>query len=450
MFKKILIANRGEIAVRIIKTCQKLGIRTAAVYSEADRRSLHVKQADEAYFIGGSRVKESYLNIDNLLRAAKEANADAIHPGYGFLSENAEFAEVVAEKGITFIGPLPYTVRKMGNKLEARKKMMQAGVPVIPGATISPFSELEAVKAARTIGFPLMVKAAAGGGGIGMQLVEHEQELLTAVATVVKKAETFFGSGDIYFEKYIKAPRHIEAQIAGDSSGNIKCIGERECSIQRRHQKIIEEAPAVFLSGGGRHKLHDLAEQAAKSIGYTNVGTVEFLVDTDENIFFLEMNTRLQVEHAVTEETAGIDLVEWQIRLAAGEQLSALTAAAATADETAEHAMEARIYAEDPNTFFPSPGTISKWRFPSAEGVRYDFGVEEGTAVTPFYDPLIGKVIAFGSTRAATIDLLIQCLRQAEVDGIKTNIPLLLRILTSDDFQKGTATTVFVTEQQMQ
>ncbi|MDQ0254183.1 acetyl-CoA carboxylase biotin carboxylase subunit [Evansella vedderi] len=437
MFKKLLIANRGEIAVRIIKTCKRLGIRTVAVYSEADHESLHVKVADEAVNIGGPRVNESYLNMDSILQAAEETNADAIHPGYGFLSENATFARRVEEKGISFIGPKAEVIQQMGNKIEARMRMEKASVPVIPGVTLRDTDERTVIKAARQIGYPIMVKAASGGGGIGMQKVEHEDEIMKVVSSVVKKSETFFGSGDIYLEKYIENPRHIEAQLAGDMYGNVVCLGDRDCSIQRRHQKIIEEAPSPFLSQEGRERLYNVAVLAGKSIQYTNVGTVEFLVDEEENIYFLEMNTRLQVEHPVTEETTGHDLVEWQLNIAAGKELPPV-------NDIQGHAVEVRIYAEDPVTFFPSPGKLEKWSFPQMENIRFDFGVSEGSTVTPFYDPMIGKVISKGNTREEAIDLLIYCLEKSNVQGIKTNIPMLISSLNNAVFRDGKATTDFV------
>lgn len=442
MYNKILIANRGEIAVRIIKTCQKLGIKTVAVYSEADKESMHVKMADEAFLLGPPRVNESYLNMDRVLEAAKTYHADAIHPGYGFLSENTEFAKKAAEEGIAFIGPTSDVIQKMGNKIQARETMVQAGVPVIPGKTLIDTNESTVLKAAREIGYPVMLKAAAGGGGIGMQKVDHEEEMMKVLPSVMKKAETFFGSGEVYLEKFIENPRHIEAQIAGDESGNVVCLGERDCSIQRRHQKIVEEAPSIFLSKKGREKLFDAAVKAGKSIGYTNVGTVEFLVDEGENIYFLEMNTRLQVEHPVTEEVTGLDLVEWQIHLSRGSEISSLQ----ERKTSYTHAIEVRIYAEDPKTFFPSPGKLVKWEFPNMDGIRYDFGVNEGMTVSPFYDPMIGKVIARTSSRSEAIDLLTYCLERSNVEGIKTNIPMLLDTLRHSIFKEGKATTNFVHE----
>ncbi|PTL38971.1 acetyl-CoA carboxylase biotin carboxylase subunit [Alkalicoccus saliphilus] len=444
MIKKLLIANRGEIACRIIRTCRKMGITSTAVYSEADEKSMHVRMADEAVFIGGSRVKESYLNMDNVLQAAKDYGVDAIHPGYGLLSENAEFAAKVKEEGIIFIGPEENIIEKMGDKIEARQVMEKAGVPVVPGAVLATADETEAVKAGRSIGYPLMVKAAAGGGGIGMQKVENEEELHKAVASVIKKAETFFGSASLFLEKYVEGARHIEAQVAGDYSGGINVIGTRDCSIQRRHQKVIEEAPPPNFSAEGEKVLRTAAETAAGALNYTNAGTVEFLVDKDESVYFLEMNTRLQVEHPVTEETSGIDLVEWQIRIAMGERLEELP----LKKDRAAYSLEVRIYAEDPKTFFPSPGKITKWKFPEEEGIRYDVGFDEGDTVTPYYDPMIGKIICSGEDRHSVITKLADVLERAEVEGIKTNIPMLIDILKDQRFQKGEVTTHFLMQTQ--
>ncbi|MBU9720757.1 MULTISPECIES: acetyl-CoA carboxylase biotin carboxylase subunit [Bacillaceae] len=442
MISKLLIANRGEIALRIIKTCEKMGITSVAVYSEADKESPYVEMANEAFFIGGPRVNDSYLNMEKIMDVASKAGVDAIHPGYGFLSENPQFARRVEEEGYIFIGPSPHVIEEMGNKVAARKSMALADVPVIPGLTLKDTSETTVKKAAREIGYPIMVKAAAGGGGIGMQKVDHEKDLMNVVSSVVKKSETFFGSGEIYLEKFIVNPRHIEAQLAADKSGNIICLGERDCSIQRRHQKIVEEAPSTFLSDDGRKKLYETAVKAGETIGYTNVGTVEFLVDEYEGIYFLEMNTRLQVEHPVTEETTGVDLVKWQIDLATGKDIPSLQRENAVFN----HAIEVRIYAEDPKTFFPSPGKLKEWEFPKLEGIRYDMGVKKGNTVSPFYDPMISKVIAGGNSRKEAVERLIECLEKAKVEGIKTNIPMLITTLKHPVFQKGKATTNFVNE----
>ncbi|MBM7097386.1 ATP-grasp domain-containing protein [Bacillus sp. H-16] len=440
MIKKLLVANRGEIAVRIFKTCEKLGIKTVAVFSDADEASVHTRAADEARWVGGSRVKESYLNMDKILEVAKETGADAIHPGYGFLSENPEFSKRVKEAGITFIGPNEEIMETMGNKIAAREAMVKADVPVVPGKNLVSADEKEAAAVCEEIGYPVMIKAASGGGGIGMQRVDHKDELIKVLPSVIKKAETFFGSAELYVEKFIENPRHIEAQVVGDTFGNVQCLGERDCSIQRRNQKIIEEAPAANLSEETRKSLFAYAEKAAKEIGYTNVGTIEFLVDEQENIYFLEMNTRLQVEHPVTEEVTGIDLVEWQIRIAEEKRISELK----ERNVSYEHAIEVRIYAEDPVTFFPSPGKLKRWSFPDMDQIRYDSGVEEGIQVTPFYDPMLAKVIAKGHSRSDAVEQLAVCLEKAEVEGIKTNIPMLLETLQHDVFKKGNATTQFV------
>ncbi|WP_096440234.1 acetyl-CoA carboxylase biotin carboxylase subunit [Alteribacter populi] len=441
MIKKLLVANRGEIAVRIFKTCEKLGIQTVAVFSDADEHSVHVKAADEARWIGGSRVKESYLNIDKILEVAKESGADAIHPGYGFVSENPDFAKRVKEAGITFIGPNEKIMETMGHKIAAREAMIAAGVPVVPGKTIENADDEQTVaKICREIGYPVMIKAAAGGGGIGMQRVDHKEELIKVLPSVIKKAETFFGSAELYVEKFIENPRHIEAQVVGDIYGNVQCLGERDCSIQRRNQKVVEEAPAVNLSEETKASLYQYAEKAAKDIGYTNVGTIEFLVDDKENIFFLEMNTRLQVEHPVTEEVTGVDLVEWQIRIAEEKRIMDLK----ERNVSYEHAIEVRVYAEDPVNFFPSPGKLKRWSFPDMPSIRYDFGVEESTHVTPFYDPMLGKVISKGHSRLEAIAQLVECLENAEVEGIKTNIPMLVETLQHPVFKEGKATTQFV------
>jgi len=440
MIKKVLIANRGEIACRIIRTCKQLGIKTVAIFSEVDQYQLHVGMADECFLVGGARVNESYLNKANILSIAKRANVDALHPGYGFLSENAAFAREVIDMGIIFIGPSPKAIEQMGNKVLAIDMMKGAGVSVIPGITLENIDEETVIKAGRHIGFPIMVKAAAGGGGIGMQKVDHEDDIMKAVQSVVKKSETFFGSSQIFLEKYIENPRHIEAQIAGDIGGQVVVIGSRDCSIQRRHQKIIEEAPPNHFSDQGNRRLKEEAIKAGKALAYTNIGTVEFLVDDKENIYFLEMNTRLQVEHPVTEETEGIDLVEWQIRLAEKETI----AEQRWSKVKASHSIEVRIYAEDPKTFFPSPGTINLWSFPEMKGIRYDFGVRTGSVVTHHYDPMIAKVIAYADSRETCIKLMKQCLSKAIVEGIKTNIPMLVNALEDERFQKGTVTTNFV------
>lgn len=442
MFQKVLIANRGEIARRIIRTCRQLGIQTVAVYSEADAKSLHVRDADEAVCIGKPPVAQSYLNIEAILQAARDTGADAIHPGYGLLSENAVFAEAVEEAGITFIGPTSNVIASMGSKLEARKTMQQAGVPIVEGVN-DPIADAEAaVTIAQRIGYPVMLKASAGGGGIGMQLVESDDELRKAFEGNQKRATSFFGDGTMFIEKFIAEPHHVEVQILADAHGNVVPVYERECSVQRRNQKVVEEAPSPFISEETRQKMLDAAVNAAKAIAYTNAGTIEFLVDRNEQFYFLEMNTRLQVEHPVTEEITGLDLVEWQLRIANNEALSFTRAQI----ERRGHAIEVRIYAEHPVTFFPSPGHIEELVLPEGEGIRHEIAIESGSDVTPFYDPMIAKLIATGATREEARVRLEQALRHYTVRGIQTNIPMLLDVITHDVFKSGITTTKFVEE----
>ena len=395
LFKRILIANRGEIALRIIRTCKKMGIQTVAIYSEADANSIFVRQADEAYCVGKSPVNQSYLNADEIIRIAKESGAQAIHPGYGLLSENSSFSRKCIDEGIVFIGPSPSIIASMGSKIEARKTMIEAGVPVVQGIDTALENEEEARIAGRKIGYPLMLKASAGGGGIGMQLVNSEEELIKAFAGNKKRAESFFGDGTMFLEKYIAEPHHIEVQILADTHGNVIPLWERECSVQRRNQKVVEEAPSPFISEETRVKMLDSAVKAAKYIDYSNAGTIEFLVDNEQNFYFLEMNTRLQVEHPVTEEITGLDLVEEQLKIASGQRLSLSREHV----QLNGHAIEVRIYAEDPITFFPSPGQITEFQLPQGEGIRNECAIEAGSHVTPFYDPMIGKLIAWGETR---------------------------------------------------
>ncbi|WP_018924237.1 acetyl-CoA carboxylase biotin carboxylase subunit [Salsuginibacillus kocurii] len=444
MFEKILIANRGEVACRIIRTCNKLGIRTVAVFSEADADALHVQMADEAYLLGPAKVQESYLNVEKVLEVVQTAGAQALHPGYGLLSENAYFAEKCSELGIIFIGPSPHIIRKMGSKIEARTAMEAAGIPVIPGLPLPYQNEDEAVKAAEQLGYPVMLKASAGGGGIGMELASTEQELRKAFAGNKKRAANFFGNDTMYIEKAIRNPRHIEIQIAADQDGNCVHLGERDCSIQRRHQKVVEESPAPTMKESLRKKMGETAVQAATALRYTNIGTLEFLVEPDGTFYFLEMNTRLQVEHPVTEEVTGVDLVEEQLRIAAGEKL--LLSQKEIGMKGAS--IEARIYAEDPVKFFPSPGTITKWLQPELTGIRHECWVREGTKVTPYYDPLLAKVIATHDGRAEAIQLLVKALKAYEVEGIKTNIPFLIKALEDETFQAGKATTSFIQDVQ--
>ncbi|WP_027410434.1 acetyl-CoA carboxylase biotin carboxylase subunit [Anoxybacteroides tepidamans] len=440
MFSKILIANRGEIAVRVIRTCQKLGIQTVAVYSEADADSLHVKCADEAHLIGKPRVSESYLNIEKIIEVAKATKAEAIHPGYGLLSENPTFARRCEEEGIVFIGPNADVIARMGSKIESRKTMAEAGVPIVPGISHPLQDADEAAKIAESIGYPIMLKASAGGGGIGMQVVHNGEELRKAFEGNQKRAASFFGDGAMYLEKYIANPRHVEIQILADQHGNCLYLWERECSIQRRHQKVIEEAPSPFLDEETRRKMGETAVRAAQYIGYTNAGTIEFLVDEEKNFYFLEMNTRLQVEHPVTEEITGLDLVEEQLRVAAGEKLRYTQE-----DIRCEgHAIEVRIYAEDPKTFFPSPGTLTAFELPEGEYIRNETAVATGMTVTPFYDPMIAKLITKGGTRQEAIVRMLQALDAYRIEGIKTNIPMLKEVLSHPEFQAGHTTTHFV------
>ncbi len=440
MFKKILIANRGEIAVRVIKTCHLMGIKTVAIYSEADKESLHVKMADEAYLVGGPRVKESYLNMDKILEIAQNTNVDAIHPGYGLLSENTSFSNKINQLGMVFIGPKTDVIAKMGSKVEARIAMEKAGVPIVPGIDHGLENEAAAIKAAKEVGYPVMLKASAGGGGIGMQIVSNDEELINAFAGNKKRATDFFGDGTMYIEKYIEDPRHIEIQVLADHYGHVVYLWERECSIQRRHQKVIEEAPSSFLDDKTRIKMGEAAVKAAKSINYTNAGTIEFLVDKNKNFYFLEMNTRIQVEHPVTEEITGIDLVEYQLRIASGEEMDFTQSDV----QKKGHAIEVRIYAEDPKTFFPSPGKITKLQLPKGERVRHEIAIEEQSNVTPFYDPMIAKLIVSGENREDAIKNILTSLDSYIVEGIKTNIPLLKDIINHKAFLDGDTTTNFI------
>ncbi|RKQ35765.1 acetyl-CoA carboxylase biotin carboxylase subunit [Oceanobacillus halophilus] len=440
MFKKILIANRGEIAVRVIKTCRKLGIKTVAIYSEADKDSPHVEQADEAYLVGGPRVNESYINIERVIEIAMKSKVEAIHPGYGLLSENELFARKCQENKIVFIGPTPDIIGEMGSKIRSRILMEKAGVPIIPGTSYPVKNADEAKEAAKLIGYPLMLKASAGGGGIGMELVSTEEQLLEAFEGNKKRAENFFGDGSMFIEKFIDDPRHIEIQILGDKYNNTVYLWDRECSIQRRHQKVLEEAPSNFLDDITREKMGEVAVKAAKAIGYHNAGTVEFIVDKNKKFYFLEMNTRLQVEHPVTEEITGIDLVEQQINIAYGKKLS-------FKQEDIKlngHAIEVRIYAEDPNTFYPSPGKINRLSVPQGKGIRNELAVQEGSIVSPFYDPMIAKLIVHSGSRQNTIYKLKEALSKYTVEGIKTNIPLLLEVLNHNEFIDGNTTTKFI------
>ncbi|MDF2682791.1 MAG: acetyl-CoA carboxylase biotin carboxylase subunit [Brevibacillus sp.] len=440
--RKVLIANRGEIARRIIRTCKSEGVATVAVYSDADRDLPFVREADEAVHIGPSPVPHSYLNVEAIISAAKSTGADAIHPGYGLLSENEAFARRVQDEGIVFIGPSPEVIGQMGDKLTARKIMQQAGVPVVPGCEAPAETVDEAAQVAATIGYPVMLKASAGGGGIGMQICRDEESLRQAYQSLRGRAKAYFGNDAMYIEKYVESPRHIEVQIAGDQHGNVLHLLERECSIQRRHQKVLEESPSPFLDPVTRELLCQSAVQAAQAVGYTGVGTVEFIVDESKNFYFLEMNTRLQVEHPVTEEMTGLDLVSMQLAIANGEPLGI-----GQEDVKAlRHAIELRVYAEDPVSFLPSPGTISLYQPPTMEHVRVDDGVQSGTQVTPFYDPMIAKVIVSGTTRAEAVERARVAMQNFQITGIKTNIPFLLEVLSDERFCEGIYTTWFVQE----
>lgn len=440
MIKKILIANRGEIAARIIRTCQKVGIETVAIYSEADETLPYVKMADNSYFIGKPPVNESYMNIDKILAIAKEANVDAIHPGYGFFSENSSFAKKCEDNGFIFIGPSPKVIEQMGDKVKARQLMERAGVPIIPGSTHAIISAQEAENMAEEIGYPVMLKAAAGGGGIGMQVVNSPNALKDAFESNSSRAKNFFGDGSMFIEKKMDQVRHIEIQIIADSYGNVIHLFERECSIQRRNQKVIEEAPSPFISEDTRKAMGEAAIKAAKEINYQNAGTIEFLVDKDENFYFLEMNTRIQVEHPVTEQITGVDIAELQLLVANGDRLPI------TQEEItiSGHAIQARVYAEDPQTFFPSPGFISKYSLPEQEDIRLESTVCENYQLTPFYDPMIAKVIATGKTRNEATRKLQEALKSFKIEGIKSNIPMIISILSMEAYIAGDTMIDFV------
>ena len=431
MFRKILIANRGEIAVRIVRACREMGITSVAVYSDADRAALHVRLADEAYPIGPAPSRESYLRIDKLIDVSRRASCDAVHPGYGFLAENPEFAQACTENNITFIGPLPAAMELLGSKTAARQLAARAGVPTVPGVQ-NPIEHLQdAEQAARELGYPVLLKAVAGGGGKGMRLVREQAHLPTAWREACSEALHAFGDARVYLERFLERPRHIEIQIFGDTHGHIVHLGERECSVQRRHQKVIEESPSAVVGPELRRAMGDAAVRLAREAGYTNAGTVEFLVDSAQNFYFLEVNVRLQVEHPVTEMVTGLDLVKLQIRIAAGEALPF------TQDDVvvSGHAIECRLYAEDPeNNFYPSPGKILSWRTPSGPGIRLDEGVYEGFTVPTDYDPLLGKLIAWGRDRAEAIARLQRALAECNVTVIKTNAALFRRILHDPEF----------------
>jgi acetyl-CoA carboxylase biotin carboxylase subunit len=441
MFKKILIANRGEIAVRVIRACHEMGIAAVVVYSDVDRAALHVRKSDEAYPIGAAAASESYLNIPKILDVARRSGADAIHPGYGFLSENAKFARACADAGVKFIGPTAAAMEAMGSKTRARQAMEKVGIPFVPGTSRGVESFEEAERVAVRIGYPVMLKAAAGGGGKGMRLVYAPEQLKSSLEAARSEAERSFGDSEVYIEKAIVNPRHIEMQVLADEHGNTVYLGERECSLQRRHQKVLEEAPSPIVDADMRRRMGEVAVRVAQAANYTNAGTVEFLVDHEKNFYFLEMNTRLQVEHPVTELITGLDLVHLQIRIAAGEKLPFQQEDLSIRG----HAIECRIYAEDPdNNYFPSPGKISLLLEPSGPGIRVDSGMYEGWSVPIDYDPLLAKMIGYGTDREQAIARLTRALSEYFVGGIKTNISLFRRILGDADFRAAKLDTGFL------
>ena len=444
MFQKILIANRGEIALRVICACKDLGIKTVAVYSEADRHSLHVRFADQAICIGPAKSARSYLDIPSVISAAEISNADAIHPGYGFLSENADFAEVCETSGLKFIGPKPEVIRRMGLKEIARSVMDEAGVPILPGSKGILHSPEEALETAQRIGFPVMLKASAGGGGRGMRMVRHEEDLLPMLAQAQAEAAAAFSCGDVYMEKLVENPRHIEFQILADEHGNVDVLGERECSIQRRHQKLIEESPSTAVTPELRKRISDGLRVALKAIGYSNAGTVEFLMDASGNLYFIEVNARIQVEHPVTEAVTGIDLVTSQIRIAAGEKLSTILPWKPGELQLRGHAIECRINAEHPETFVPSPGRITGLNLPGGAGIRVDTAAYHDGVIPPYYDSLVAKLIAHGENRAEATARMLRALDMFVVEGIYTSIPLHHKILRHPDFISGKLDTSFL------
>ncbi|MCC6287198.1 MAG: acetyl-CoA carboxylase biotin carboxylase subunit [Chitinophagaceae bacterium] len=439
MFKKILIANRGEIALRIIRTCREMGIKTVAVYSTADKDSLHVKFADEAVCIGRPQSSDSYLNIPHLMAAAEITNADAIHPGYGFLAENSRFAKICGEHGIKFIGPTPEMINAMGDKITAKETMIKAGVPVVPGGEGLLGSVDEAKGLAKEIGYPVILKATAGGGGKGMRVVWEEGEMEKAYNTAKAEAAASFKNDGIYMEKFVEEPRHIEIQIAGDRYGKVCHMSERDCSIQRRHQKLVEESPSPFMTNELREKMGEAAVKAASAINYESVGTIEFLVDKHRNFYFMEMNTRIQVEHCVTEEVTNFDLIKEQIKIASGESISGRNY------YPEMHAIECRINAEDPyNDFRPSPGKITVLHQPGGHGVRIDSHIYAGYIIPPYYDSMIGKIIAVARTREEAINTMSRALSEYVIEGVKTTIPFHQQLMRNEDFIKGNFTTKFL------
>ncbi|WP_026769317.1 acetyl-CoA carboxylase biotin carboxylase subunit [Asinibacterium sp. OR53] len=439
MFKKVLIANRGEIALRVIRTCREMGIKTVAVYSTADKDSLHVRFADEAVCIGKPQSADSYLNIPHIMAAAEITNADAVHPGYGFLAENARFSQICADHGIKFIGPTPEMINKMGDKITAKDTMIKAGVPVVPGGEGLLESPEQAKLLAKEVGYPVILKATAGGGGKGMRVVWEEKELEKAYTTAKVEAAASFKNDGIYMEKFVEEPRHIEIQVAGDQYGTVCHLSERDCSIQRRHQKLVEESPSPFMTPELRQRMGEAAIKAAAAINYESVGTIEFLVDKHRNFYFMEMNTRIQVEHCVTEEVINFDLIKEQIKIAMGEKISGRNY------EPQMHAIECRINAEDPyNDFRPSPGKITTLHTPGGHGVRVDSHVYTGYVIPPYYDSMIGKLITVAQTREEAISTMYRALSEYVIEGVKTTIPFHLQLMQNEDFRSGNFTTKFL------
>jgi acetyl-CoA carboxylase biotin carboxylase subunit len=446
MFKKLLIANRGEIALRVIRTCREMGIKTVAIYSTADKDSLHVRFADEAVCIGKPASSDSYLNIAHIMAAAEITNADAVHPGYGFLAENAKFSQICADHDIKFIGPTPEMINAMGDKITAKETMIKAGVPVVMGSG-GLLESLEEAKelAKNVVGYPIILKATAGGGGKGMRVVWEESELERAFNTAKAEAAAAFKNDGIYMEKFVQEPRHIEIQIAGDRYGKVCHLSERDCSIQRRHQKLVEESPSPFMTPDLRRRMGEAAIKAASAINYESVGTVEFLVDKDRNFYFMEMNTRIQVEHCVTEEVVSFDLIKEQIKIALGEKISGKNY------EPKMHAIECRINAEDPyNDFRPSPGRITTLHTPGGHGVRVDSHVYAGYVIPPYYDSMIGKLITVAQTREEAIDTMYRALSEYVIEGVKTTIPFHLQLMQNENFRNGNFTTKFLESFKMQ
>lgn len=439
MFKKILIANRGEIALRVIRTCKEMGIKTVAVYSTADADSLHVRFADEAVCIGPPQSIDSYLRIPNIIAAAEITNADAIHPGYGFLSENAKFSRICEENGIKFIGALPEQIEAMGDKATAKTTMIKAGVPCVPGSEGLLKDGKHAIQVSKEIGLPVMMKATAGGGGKGMRVVWKEEDIEPSLEAIQREAKAAFGNDGVYMEKFVEEPRHIEIQVAGDQFGTFCHMSERDCSIQRRHQKLVEETPSPFMTKALRKKMGEAAIKAAAAVNYEGVGTVEFLVDKHRNFFFMEMNTRIQVEHTITEEVITFDLIKEQIKIAAGIPISGINY------EPKMHAIQCRINAEDPmHDFRPSPGTISVYHAPGGHGVRIDTHVYAGYTIPPYYDSMISKLIVVAQTREEAIKKMHRALSEYVIDGVKTTIPFHIQLFENEDFKKGNFTTKFL------